>query len=499
MTGPEGMRLGHAAGVNLAAGAVGAVANLLIAALVGRHLGVVGAGYYFLVVAVFMIAANSIELGADTALVRFVSVAHAHGRPDEIRVLLRSAVRPVLVAAVLLVVVTAVVVLVTDPRVGVPPWLLVVASGVAGLLAMVAVLLGVPRGYGDPVVYAVLQNLLLPLVRLAAIGAAVAVGWGLSGVLAAWLAPVPLALVVAAATALRLVRTSAPPTLLDTTSRRELGASFWKFSTARGFSACVEIMLEWVDVLLVGILASPAAAGVYAVVTRCLRASEVVQQAARVVVGPQVSVALARGLIDRARDIHGVVTAAMIWVTWPFFIILAVFGDQVLRLFGPGFDEGATSMAILAVAMAVATAGGAVQSILLMGGRSAWQLADKTGALVLNVALNLILIPRWGITGAAIAWAVTIVVDTVIVVLQVHHLMGVRPDRLRVTRAIIHPVVLVALPALAARLILGASAPTMIATTAVLAVVYLAVGWRARDELGLTRLATIRSWAAHTH
>ena len=239
MTGLDGMRLGHATGVNLAAGAVGALANLLIAALVGRHLGVVGAGYYFLVVAVFMIAANTIELGADTGLVRFVSAAHARGRPEEITVLLRSAVRPVLVAAGLLVAVTAIVVLATDPLVSVPPWLLIVTSAVAGCLAMVAVLLGVPRGYGDTLVYPALQNLLLPLGRLAAIGVAVAAGWGLSGVLAAWLVPVPLVLVVAAAVTVRLVRASPSSATIDSNGRRELGATFWKFSTARGFAACV--------------------------------------------------------------------------------------------------------------------------------------------------------------------------------------------------------------------------------------------------------------------
>ena len=500
MTSPDGgIGLGRAAGVNLAAGAIGAMANLLIAALVGRHLGVVGAGYYFLVVAAFMIAANTIELGADTGLVRFISAAHARGRPEEIPVLLRSALRPVLVAGGLFVVATAVVVLAIEPFVGVPPWLLVVAAAVAGALAIVAVLLGVSRGYGDTLAYPALQNVLLPVGRLAAIGVAVAAGWGLSGVLAAWLVPVPLVLVVAVAVTARLVRRTPSSAGIDASGRKELGATFWKFSAARGFAACVEIMLEWIDVLLVGVLASPAAAGVYAVVTRCLRASEVVQQAARIVVGPQISAALARGDTDHARDVYGVVTAAMIWVTWPFFILLAVFGDQVLRVFGPGFGDGAIPMAVLAVAMAVATAAGTVQSILLMGGRSVWQLADKTGALVLNITLDLLLIPTWGIRGAAVAWAVTIVVDTAVVVWQVHHLMDVHPSGRHLRPAIIQPVVLVALPALAARLILGSSATTLIATASVLGLLYLAAGWKARSALGLTQLVAIRSWSAPTH
>ena len=117
----------------------------------------------------------------------------------------------------------------------------------------------------------------------------------------------------------------------------------------------------------------------------------------------------------------------MIWLAWPFYLVVAVFADSLLSLFGPGFSSGATSLVVLVVAMGIATAAGTVQTIVLMGGRSRWQLADKTGALVLNVVLNVLLIPIWGIEGAAVAWAATILADTAVVVFQVQRLMGVRP------------------------------------------------------------------------
>lgn len=494
MTAPEVTRgLGRAAAVNLVAGVVGALVNLAIAALVGRHLGVAGAGSYFLVVAAFLIASNTVELGADTGLVRFVSGARAVGRPEDVPVLLRSAVRPVGVAVAVLVLATSGLVLLVDPVRGVPTWLLVVAATAAGALAMTAVLLGLTRGFDDALTYPLVQNILLPLGRLAAIGVAVLAGWGVAGVLGAWLAPVPFALVVAAAVALRLVRRGAQDRpAVDPSTRRDLGTRFWGFSAARGVAACVEILLEWIDVILVGALASPAEAGVYAVVTRCVRASEVVQQAGRIVVGPRISGALARGDVREAGELYGVVTAAMIWVAWPFFVLIAVFGDQVLRVFGAGFDEGATPLAVLAGAMALATAAGTVQTILLMGGRSTWQLADKSGALVLNVVLDIALIPLWGITGAAIAWSVTIVVDTAIVLWQVQRLMRVRPSGRHVRRTIAQALVLVAAPALLSRGLLGSSVTTFITTTVVLVVVYLGVGWVTRDALGLTKLFTAR-------
>ena len=183
----------------------------------------------------------------------------------------------------------------------------------------------------------------------------------------------------------------------------------------------------------------------------------------------------------------------MIWVAWPFFILLAVFAEPVLRIFGPGFSSGATPMAVLAAAMALSVAAGTVQTILLMGGRSTWQLADKTGALLLNITLDLLLIPTWGITGAAIAWAVTIVVDTVVVVWQVQGLMGIRPSGRHLRVAMAQPLMVVALPALAARTLFGATGTTAATTTVVLGLGYIWLGWRTRRALGLAQMMALRT------
>lgn len=252
-------------------------------------------------------------------------------------------------------------------------------------------------------------------------------------------------------------------------------------------------MLEWVDVILVGLLASPAAAGVYAVVTRCVRASEIVQQAARIAIGPQISAAFARGAHDEVRHIYGLVSAAMIWLAWPFFLLLAIFGDAVLSIFGPGFTSGHRSLMILTAAMALATAAGTVQSILLMGGRSTWQLADKSFALALNIALDLLFIPWWGIEGAALAWAITIVVDTLLVVWQVQRLMGIRPSYRPLVRALTLAIVVAGGGGGLARLAFGSSLTTLGLATIVLGAAYLALSWRWRERLGLAALVLLRS------
>lgn len=499
MAEPRSRGIAWAGAVNLVGGATGSVIGLLLAAIVGRGLGTDGAGTYFLVVAVFMIVSNVAELGADTGLVRFVSAARATGRLRQVPALVVIAIGPVLLGGVVVVVLTAGWVRDRpDDLAGLSPGLVVAASVLAVLSSLIAVALSVSRGLGDVLAYPLLQNILLPLLRLVGVLAVVTAGGGVAAVLTAWMGPVPLVLalsVVAAVTLTARHAGSLRPQTLAASDQRRLSREFWSFSATRGLSSAVEILLEWFDVILVGALTSPREAGIYAVVTRCARAGEVVQQAARIAVGPQISAALARGAVTEAREIYGLVTAAMIWLAWPFFIVLALFGDAVLTAFGPGFDDGAPSLAILSLAMGLATAAGTVQTILLMGGRSSWQLADKSAALVLNVALNLVLVPLWGIEGAAVSWAVTIVADTLLVVYQVQRLMDVRPAGRYLWVAAGLAVGVVGGIGAVARLALGSSVPVLLGTVVIAAAAYLAASWPLRHRLGLVALIAHRSAA----
>jgi O-antigen/teichoic acid export membrane protein len=60
-------------------------------------------------------------------------------------------------------------------------------------------------------------------------------------------------------------------------------------------------------------------------------------------------------------------------------------------------------------------------------GRTSWNLANAATALTLNITIDLILIPRIGISGAAIGWAVAIVCNNIVPVLQVRHAYGFSP------------------------------------------------------------------------
>ncbi|WP_328994653.1 polysaccharide biosynthesis C-terminal domain-containing protein [Kribbella sp. NBC_01245] len=413
--------------VSLAGGGLNAATNIVLAALLGHHLAVEGAGEFFKLVAVFVIVANILELGADTGLVRFTSAAVAGHRRNELNALVSVALGPVCAVGVT----SAAVVCLTAPGIadllglGLGGTTLIRVMAVCSVIAaLTMVLLGAARGLSSALSYTVIQNVLLPLSRLILIAVVLRVGGGLNNVMVAWLTPLFVTFALTVVLVVRLLRRHSVVGSGDESGaiRRGVRGQFWRFSSARGVAAAVEILLEWVDVLIVAALLSTREAGVYAVVTRCARAGELVQQAVRLALGARLSSALSQRYVDEVARINRSVSALMVLGAWPCYMFAACFAPIILSLFGPGFETGAPALAVLCLGMGLATAAGSAQTILLMGGRSSHQLANKSAMLALNVALNLILVPRVGITGAAIAWAACILLDTLLIVWQVRGL-----------------------------------------------------------------------------
>lgn len=479
--------------ISLLGGGAGAVLGLVLAVVVGRLLDGAEAGYFFQLVALFTIAANVLELGADTGLVRQLSRLVSLRRQADLRRTVLVAVAPVVavglvVSGLLWLFAPALAGLIGGDRallstlISNAAWFVLPAS-------LVTVLLGGTRGLGSVIPFTTLYNIGIPVGRVVAVGAALLAGFGVVAATQVWAWPWVSACAAACAVLLRQLRTTtAEPGSAPATPTRALAGEFWRFTAARGVGAAVEIGLAWLDVLIVGALLGPAAAGIYAITVRCAQSGLLVEHAMRMAVSPRVSAALATSDRASARTLNLGATRAMIMLAWPLFVTLAVFAPVVLPLFGDGFADGSTALALLCGAMLVLTGGGMVQTVLLMGGRSRWQLGNKGAALVVNVAANFALVPLLGIPGAALAWLLTVAVDTGLAWWQVHRRLEVHIQLRRLCLPVLLVLGTVAAPAVVVRLLVGATVPGLVVHLALVAVLYGAACWRCRHRLGLDAL-----------
>ncbi|MEW1949006.1 lipopolysaccharide biosynthesis protein [Pseudarthrobacter sp902506025] len=421
------LRAGAATLVCVAAGAVIAFGTTLV---VSNNLGEAGAGVFFQLMAYFSIATALATFGADTGLVRSVSAAEALGRQRIVARLLLTACIPVAAASLLVGgLLWAAVDLDLLPG-GADGWVAEAVRLAVPFLpasALLTAIFGALRGFHAVVTFAVLQNLVLPILRLAGILLVLALGAGLTQLVTAWSVPVLAAAflaVLALRRAMRRSLTGQPRGGLDP-SGMETARGFWSFSAARGASSMLEVLLEWVDVIAVFILLGPVAGGVYGAINRCVRVGVMLDHSARMVTGPVISSALAVGDLVRARQVFSGATRLLILGAWPFYLILILFGPAIMSIFGAGFAAGAPALLIIGPAMLLSVSAGGVQSILLMGGHSRWQLLNKTSALAVALLLNFTLIPVWGIAGAATAWAAAVLVDCGLATYQVATIMKI--------------------------------------------------------------------------
>lgn len=415
--------------LNVIYGALAAFAATLV---VSHLLGEDGAGQFFRIVAVFAIGTSVAVFGADTALVRTVSAAKARGQAASIPQLVRFAFAPVLGLSLLLTVLTFIVTSpVFSPSMDAEARLIYrISAPFLVLSAAMTVLFGVLRGLGFVARYTFAQNVLLPSLRILAVVLALSLSATTLYLALAWALPLVLVFAFTFWQVRRLLSRALAEPLPESGAVASVPAetrkSFWGFASARGFAAMVEQILEWIDVLLVTVFLGLAAGGIYGAVNRCVRIGVLAEHTGRIVTGPSISAALATDDTAQASRLFSATTRVLVLVAWPFYITLAFFGASILSFFGEGFSQGATVLWVICPAMMLAMAAGGVQSVLLMSGKSRWQLYNKCAALFTALALALLLIPRLGLIGAAIAWAASVLVDAALASWQVAFYTGIR-------------------------------------------------------------------------
>ena len=460
--------------------------------VVSNGIGAEGSGEFFRLMALFAISISLVTFGADTGLVRTMSAQRALGRYGVLPQLIRYGLIPSLVTSVLLV---AGVYIYTELVPMAPEYQAAVRVSSAFILvaALMTVFFGALRGLHRVVTFTLLQNVLLPTLRFAAVGLVVLFSGQLMDLVYAWTVPVAITAVVALWRLERAFPSEEHVEVLPSEdSPTETFRSFWGFSSARGVATVVETILEWIDVLVVAAFLGAAAGGVYGAVNRCVRVGAMIEHTGRVVTGPSISAALATRQLDRAREIFLSTTRVLTALSWPFYLSLAFFGPVLLGFFGKGFEAGAGILWVICPAAMLSMSAGGVQSVLLMSGKSRWQLLNKLSSLVVAVTLNFTLVPVWGLYGAVTAWASALLIDTFLASYQVFRLVGIRASLREMAPSLFLGAAVPTACALVSLTFLGQSVLGLIVYVVLLVPVYGAVLYRFRKALGIERFLSAR-------
>ena len=157
-----------------------------------------------------------------------------------------------------------------------------------------------------------------------------------------------------------------------------------------------------VDIILVGLLVAPAAAGIYFNAFRTAGLLTLFMFAITLVVAPMVSQHYHAGEMRKAQAI----TALCAWAGFVFslavFAAFLVFGEQILGLFGEGQEQGKLILILLSVGLLVDAATGPSRIVLMMTGHERAYVRIFGSIVVTGMAVQAAVIPVWGLMGAAV-------------------------------------------------------------------------------------------------
>jgi len=186
-----------------------------------------------------------------------------------------------------------------------------------------------------------------------------------------------------------------------------------KISIPLMFAQSVQFIMAWTDKLMLGAVDTPnvslglttnsSEVGIYHTAFKLSMFASVALMSINSIASPKFAEMFAKNDMVGLKKVVQQSTKIIFWTTVPLVSIFFVFPEFLLGLFGEEFKIGVTSFIFLSCGRLISSFSGSVGNILQMTGNQNIYAKILLLGAILNVILNLILIPKYGVNGAAIA------------------------------------------------------------------------------------------------
>ena len=208
--------------------------------------------------------------------------------------------------------------------------------------------------------------------------------------------------------------------------RRHL-RSLYDYAKFNGIWGLGGHVYNWMDVIVIGFFLSQAAVGAYELAWRLTTTAIMFSTVFARVLFPQLSAWQADGAVDRVRDLVSDAMTVSLLLIVPSVVGVAVIGREILGIvFGPEYAIAAAAFLVLMIEKLPQAVNLVFDKAIQAFDRPQYGAVATVVSLSMNIGLNVLFVPRYGLVGAAAATLLSVVVNTAILGYYLRRLTTVR-------------------------------------------------------------------------
>lgn len=194
------------------------------------------------------------------------------------------------------------------------------------------------------------------------------------------------------------------------------------------FIGIITYLFSWINVFMIGFLASPTDAGIFRAAAQFPMAMTIFLFATNSIYSAIVAEVHSKNELDKLSKMLKSVTRWNTFAIIPIFTLIFFSSSDLMQIFGEGFSgPGNYVVIILSVGTIFNCLVGNVGTTLIMTGKEKFELYNTIFVVLLSVIINFWMIPKIGVIGAAITQAVSFFVISIIRVVEINIIYKITP------------------------------------------------------------------------
>ena len=168
-------------------------------------------------------------------------------------------------------------------------------------------------------------------------------------------------------------------------------------------SSSMFFIMNWTSTIMLGMFRTEADVGIFNVAVKVAALTHITLFAINSIAAPKFAEFYGKNDMKGLAKVVRQSTKLIFWTSFPVLLVIFLLPSFILGIFGGEFKAGVFALVFLTIGQFINAVSGSVGFILNMTGRQKVFQKIMLVATILNITMNIILIPRYGINGAAVA------------------------------------------------------------------------------------------------